>query len=169
MELIIAMGIVGILLTIAAPSMRTALMNVRISAQTNDLMADLALARSEAVKRSQGVFLCTSSDGATCNGNSWNQGWIVVPDLNSNNQWDAGELPLKARGPVEGNNTIVSRNHAVIGGAMYMPYRPTGITGRPEATFVICDSRTTPGSGRRINIGTTGRPQVDRVTCPLAP
>lgn len=168
LELVVAVAIVGILLTLAVPSFREAMMNVRISAQANDLLADLALARSEAAKRNQGVFLCASNDQSTCNSTAWRDGWIVFADANGDNQWDAGDVLLKTRPAAEGSSTIVSRNHASTGGSVYMPYRPTGITGRGEIDFVVCDNRTTPNSGRRVNISALGRPQVTRVTCPFA-
>ena len=163
LELMVALTIVGILMAIAAPSFREGLMGVRISGQTNDLMSDLALARSESVKRNQAVFLCASNNEATCEGAAWSDGWIVFADANGNNAWDDGELPMKSRGRIEGNNTVASNVGLSIG------YRPTGITGIGDATFVICDTRTTPNAGRRIVIGASGRPQVDRVTCPIDP
>ena len=168
-ELMVALSIMAILVAVAAPSFREALMNVRISAQTNDLMADLALARSEAVKRNLSVYLCTSKDQATCNGDSWSQGWIVAVDANADNLWDSTEVAIKARPPAEGNNTIASAGHSVSGTALMIPYRASGTAGNVVRRFVICDSRTTGTTGRRININVTGRPQVERVTCPAAP
>lgn len=169
LELMIALTIIGVLLAIAAPSFREAMMNVRISAQTNDLMADLALARSEAVKRNQTVYLCTSRDQLTCNGDSWAQGWIVAVDANGDNLWDSTEVAIKARPAAEGNNTIVSVGHSVSGSALMIPYRASGAAGNVARRFVICDSRTTGTTGRRISINITGRPQLERVTCPTAP
>lgn len=169
LELMIALAIIGILLAVAAPSFREAMMNVRISAQTNDLMADLALARSEAVKRNQTVYLCTSRDQATCNGDSWSQGWIVAVDANADNLWDSTEVAIKARPPAEGNNTIASVGHSLSGTALMIPYRASGTAGNVARRFAICDTRTTGTTGRRISISVTGRPQVERVTCPASP
>lgn len=166
LELMIALAIVGILLAVAAPNYRDAMMNVRISAQTNDLMADLALARSEALKRSLPVLLCASTDGKACGG-VWSDGWIVFPDADNDGALDDvdAERVLKARRPAEGKNSIIAK--AADKAVTSISYRPTGmIGGGVEINFGICDSRTTmPNNGRNIKILVTGRPQAERITC----
>ena len=169
MELMVAVGIVGILLAVAAPSFRDTIMNVRMTAQTNDLMADLALARSEASKRNVNVFLCASSNQTQCNSADWSTGWLVFADTNSNNRLDVGEVPIKSRPLAEGRNVIRSRGHAAVGPVPHVPFKPAGTTGIALIAFGICDTRTTPLAGRRIEITATGRPQVIRETCPFAP
>ena len=164
-ELMIAVAIVGILLAIAAPNYRDAMMNVRISAQANDLMSDLALARSEALKRNLPVFLCASKDGKTCAG-GWSDGWIVFTDADNDGVLDDPVEPvMKARGAAEGKNSIIARADKTEVTAI--SYRATGmIGGGVEVNFGICDSRTTmPNNGRNIKITVTGRPRAERITC----
>ena len=165
----VAIGLVAVLLAIGAPMMTEVTRNVRITGQTNDLIAALQLARSEAVKRNQGVFVCASTDQATCSGTSWSQGWIVFADLNANNVKDVAETPLRVRRALEGNNTLQSAGHINVGGVLYLPYRPTGVSTPSGAMFVLCDNRTTVNVGRRIEVNSTGRPQVTRETCPTTP
>lgn len=168
-ELMIAVALLAVGLALGTPYIRDAVMNVRMTGQANDLMADLALARSEAVKRNVRVALCTSTDGTTCGGSTWADGWIVFPDLNGNGTQDAAtELAFKAHGKLDGANTVQVCGD-VGGGPRYLPYRPNGVSGTGFVAFVICDSRTTPLNGRNIDITTTGRANVTRVTCPQTP
>jgi len=164
-ELMIAVAIVGILLAIAAPNFRDAMMNVRLSAQTNDLMTDLALARSESLKRNLPVLLCPSTDAETCGGN-WKDGWIVFVDADNDTSVSKGDTVMKARPAAEGGNSIIATRAA--NPINSVSYRPTGlIGGGAEVEFNICDSRTTPRNGRNIKITVTGRPQAKPTDCTL--
>lgn len=169
-ELMVTVALLAVGLALGTPYIRDAVMNVRMTGQANDFMADLALARSEAVKRNVRVALCTSKGGTTCDGSTWTEGWIVFPDLNGNGTQDAAtEVAFKARGKVEGENTVAVCGD-VGGGPRYLPYRPNGTTGTGFVSFVICDTRTTsPLNGRNIEITNTGRASVSRVTCPHTP
>ncbi|QKV57365.1 MAG: GspH/FimT family pseudopilin [Dechloromonas sp.] len=67
-ELLITFMIAAILAALAAPSFTSFIKNNRLTTTTNDLLADLALARSEAAKRGQQVTLCISTNGSSCTG-----------------------------------------------------------------------------------------------------
>lgn len=79
-ELMVTIALVGILLSIGVPTMRSFLQDDRQSTQANSLWMSLKLARSEARKQDASVSVCPSNDGLTCSGsaNSWAQGWIVL-------------------------------------------------------------------------------------------
>jgi len=163
LELMIAVAIVGILLALAAPNFRDALMNARLTAQTNDLMSDLALARSESLKRNLPVILCSSQDGAACGG-GWPDGWIVYVDADNSAAVSNGDTVMKIRAAGEGTSTITAQAGKLVVTAV--SYRPTGqISGGAEIDFTLCDSRTTPNNGRTVKITVTGRPRVERKTC----
>jgi len=166
-ELMITLSIVAILVGLAAPSLRETIMSIRITGQTNDLISDLAVARSEAAKRNVPVIVCTSDNGATCTATAWNLGWLVYPDVNvSGTQQVATEKALKTRGALEGQNTLTFTCAPT---ANSVTYRPTGTTGSPSAIFTLCDTRTTVNAGRTVAINATGRAISARVTCPITP
>jgi type IV fimbrial biogenesis protein FimT len=167
-ELMITLSIVAILVGLAAPSLRETIMNIRITGQTNDLMSDLAFARSEAAKRNVPVVVCPSADGETCSAGAWNQGWLVYPDTNvsGTKQANDDEKALKNRRALEGPNTLTL---TCAPSADSVTYRPTGTTGSPSAIFTLCDTRTTVNAGRTIAINATGRAISARVTCPITP
>lgn len=80
-ELITVMAIVAILMTIGAPGFKYVTTSNRISSEINGLLGDMQFARSEAVKQGLFVTVCSSTDGANCNGGTnWQNGWIVFLD-----------------------------------------------------------------------------------------
>lgn len=168
-ELMVTVALLAIGLALGTPYIRDAVMSVRMTGQANDFMADLALARSEAVKRNVRVALCTSTDGEECGGSSWADGWIIFPDLNGNGTQDpTTEVALKFRDKLEGDNTVEVCGD-VGSGPRYLSYRPSGVSSAGLVNFVICDTRTTDLNGRSIDITNTGRANVTRVTCPQTP
>ncbi len=92
-ELIVVVSIVAILASIAIPNFKTMIENNRITTSTNELVSALVLARSEALKRSKNVSVCTSVDQVSCAGNgastrNFALGWIVFLDCNRNGKME---------------------------------------------------------------------------------
>jgi type IV fimbrial biogenesis protein FimT len=114
-EMLIAVALVAILLTIGIPSFRFVTNSNRIAAEINGLLGDMQFARSEAVKEGQPVTVCVSTDGATCatgaNANAWQSGWIVFSDLNANAAVDvATDVVLRVQPPFSGTDTFIANN-----------------------------------------------------------
>jgi type IV fimbrial biogenesis protein FimT len=79
----ITLFIVGILLTVGVPSLKTFMQSNQLVAASNELVSALHIARSEAIKLNSRVSICESSNGATCaTTGSWENGWIVFVDAN---------------------------------------------------------------------------------------
>lgn len=95
LELIVTLAIVGVLAAYAAPNFSTIIRDHRITALTNDLITELKLARSEAVKRGVAVGVCTADgtvDSLACDGGKdWHDGRALYVDSNTNGVNDAGE------------------------------------------------------------------------------
>lgn len=109
--------IVSILMAMAVPSYRYITYSNRVSTEANALLGDLQYARSEAVKEGQTVTVCpASSDLTKCvsNSTSWQNGWIVFSDPNSNQTLDSGETILRVRAAFNSSpqDTFVSDNSA---------------------------------------------------------
>jgi len=81
-ELIVTVSIAAILMSIAVPSFKTMIDSNRLSTGTNELVSAFILARSEALKRSQNVRVCSSADSSTCSTTDANfgNGWVVFVD-----------------------------------------------------------------------------------------
>lgn len=85
-ELSVVLVIIAVTAALALPSFDRLIRSNRVSTQANELIASLALARSEAIRSNtpgrtgivgRDVVLCPSSDGLTCAAD-WNDGWIVA-------------------------------------------------------------------------------------------
>lgn len=74
LELMVTLAIAVILASIAAPSFQNMLASQRVQAATFDLLANLTLARSEAIKRNRSVTLA-----ATNGEDAWESGWQIFP------------------------------------------------------------------------------------------
>src|SRR5690606_28438934 len=77
-ELMVAISIVAILLALGLPSFQASLRSNRVTTATNEMLASLSLARTEAIKGIGTAGVCPSSDGSTCGaGTDWSGGWLV--------------------------------------------------------------------------------------------
>jgi type IV fimbrial biogenesis protein FimT len=88
-ELMITIAVMAIGLALAYPSFTSTFRSNRVATRTNTLMASLNLARTEAIRSNRGAGVCSSSDGATCNGADWDDGWLVFTDMDGDGQMDA--------------------------------------------------------------------------------
>lgn len=162
-ELIIVLVIVGVVMALATPAMRTFVQNQRISGQVNDLLADLNLARSESIKRTVGVGICASANCGAPSTN-WESGWSVFVDSDSGNDWDAGEPVLRVRDAISSGNTLRVTPAASSAPLIFLPNGKVSPTnGR---TYSLCDVRG-PASGRRVIINSAGqiRMMLGATTC----
>jgi type IV fimbrial biogenesis protein FimT len=99
-ELMVVVSIVAILTALAAPSFTPLIENWRIRQAVNGLESTLYFARSEAIKRAATVTIRkepTGSNGCplASGNNSWDCGWFVFVDTNSNGTQNAGEELLQ--------------------------------------------------------------------------
>ncbi len=91
LELMITLAVAAILAMIAAPSFDALLKSSALKAALTSINGDLRFARGEAVAKAQDVVICASSDGLTCSAsNTWDSGWIIFNDTNSNGAPDYG-------------------------------------------------------------------------------
>ena len=72
-ELMITIAILAIIAAIAVPEMRQLIVNHRVTSQTNELVAALNFARSEAIKRGDDVMMCSKD------GKNLVSGWYINP------------------------------------------------------------------------------------------
>jgi type IV fimbrial biogenesis protein FimT len=152
----------GILMAIAAPNMFSFLATNRLAAQTNDLIADINFARSEAIKRNGTVVICKSTSPTattpTCDqtaSDPWETGRLIFLD---NEDSSAGislnykylpadnDVLLRIREPLNGNSTLLPNSPSVNPNlSNYLAYTKMAFTtlAAPTAAtphrFKICD------------------------------
>jgi len=149
LEMLVTMGIVGILMTFALPGMNTFIKNNRLTTQINSLVSHLQYARSLAIKKHRQIIVCASSDGTTCSG-SWNDGWIVFNDDDGSGDITGNEAIKQVRDSLQGATTLGSSNGTVI------TFDTRGFAPNSAVTFSLCDDRGA-AHGKAISISNTGR------------
>ena len=162
-ELMMTLGIAGIVLAFAIPNMSEFVKNERLSAATNSLLTDIMLARSKAVERNQPVIICASDDQATCTNGGYEEGWIVAVDTDSDG---TGDEIIKVQQAIEGN-VVYDQGGA---GLSVISFDSRGFlpTGANTGTISICDDRTDPDDfAHTISLSATGR--VSRGANPACP
>jgi type IV fimbrial biogenesis protein FimT len=154
-ELMFAIAILAILISIAAPSFRNASLASRLSGIAASLHASVILARSEAIKANAPTQLCASSDGTTCAASGgWEQGWIVL---------DASGAPIEYHETVD-TGFKVSQG----GGTAALTFQPIGV-GSSAATFTVCRNAPLGGQERIVSVTATGVAHVTHTesgSCP---
>lgn len=141
-ELMTVITIMTLLLMVAVPNMRSLIANQRAQAAAYDLIADLALARSEAVKRNKDVALNPAA--------GWAGGWIIKTVA-------TGEV-VGLRNPL-GDGVQITRSPA---GVTYDGSgRLTGATS--TVRFELFDGY---GAYRCISLDPSGQPSTKTKACP---
>ena len=166
-ELMLTLAIAAIILTQAVPSFTGMIASNRLITQTNDLVADVNLARSEAVARGVQVILCNSADskaaGATCNGTAqtWSTGWLMYAENDGVAGFDSTAVPpdtlIRIGQPSKSGITVMAN----VAGNTDLQYNPDGTANEAGNTviFAICDDNGA-STGRQININGVGRPRL---------
>lgn len=95
-EMLTAVAVVGIGLSLAAPGLQTLARDNRQSLAVNQFVTTLHRARSEAITRNATVTVCASRDGEHCSQDHWELGWIAFLDDDTNGQRSVDE-PLLDR------------------------------------------------------------------------
>lgn len=86
LELIIVLMLIAIVMTYAVPSYQLMMQRQHMRISKDSLNTSLVLARNTSITRNQQVMLCPTNDGLSCEGEKFEQGWIVFFDLNKNAQ-----------------------------------------------------------------------------------
>jgi len=156
-ELMAMLAVVSVLVTIGLPLMKVFFDSNRMISNSNDLVAGLNIARSEAIKQQIRVTLCQSDDTASCTGSGqWEDGWIVFQDPNGNATVDGGERILRLNAGIDGGQATIRSNdvsNQILNSVSFtsrgLPKALNG--GSQSGTFRICDER-----GLKVNAnGTT--------------
>lgn len=157
-ELMMTLAILVVLATLAGPSFTAMFANNRISSATNDLIADLARARNEAVRRGGIVTVCASSDATTCNTTApdWGKGRLVIIGASVTS---VSATDILRRSSVSSQLTITPASFTTTG---YLSYNAEGaVTSTNDGTFTICQSGFI---GRVVTVTKIGRSSLAKTT-----
>jgi type IV fimbrial biogenesis protein FimT len=154
LELIFAVAILAILLSLAAPSMRNLVLDQRVKTVASDVHATLIYARSEAIKRNQFVAVCSkNADGSGCeNSTDWARGWIVYLDTDGNGFPGAVSDILRSQDALT--------DIAVSGTGTNITYQGDGRLRAAATTFVANYPGNDAVTVRCVRLDLSGRPNV---------
>ena len=136
-ELLIVITVGTILISTALPSMIDTIKNGRLVALNNELVSDLALARSTAITRGNHATLCASNfAGNQCrrNARSWDNGWIVFDDIDNDGRVDTGESKIAV-------NLLTTDQIKISADNSRVSYDAEGFAFGSSIEFVFCDDR----------------------------
>ncbi|MFT4178464.1 MAG: GspH/FimT family pseudopilin [Thermomonas sp.] len=154
-ELMVTVAVIGILAMIAVPSMRALINSNRLLTQANGLVADIQMARSEALRRNRAVLLCRSENGTACA--SADGEWTMWVTGVKNGAGISEVLRVgNSKSPVQ-----------VKGPAASIEFRADGLArnasgGLLAATFTVCIPTTYPAENMR-NISIAAGSRVNTV------
>ena len=160
-ELMITVALLAVILLLAVPGYRSVVNSNRLTAQANELVSDLSMARSEAGARSRPAQVCIAATSASCatSGSDWAAGRIVWVDTNGNGSLDAPGEIIKYVAPLDGGVTMLASGPSNTASLIFQPYG--GVSGGSTWTFKLC----VPGDtkGRQVVMPITGRAAASRI------
>ena len=185
-ELLVTIVVATILLAVGVPAFQSFIKNNRVTAQTNDLVSAIQLARSEALKRGVNTVVCASIDQKSCSNNkdTWAAGWIVFSDLNRNNvldidNTDAGECQATEDCVIKTSNGLSHDSTLETVAASSLCFLPTGLSGTNTSStptsctteaskiasvqFILKAKNCEKNQARKVEITDKGHTQVS--TC----
>ena len=154
-DLLITVGLLGILSVTAVPAFTNVLLSARMTDQVNSLVHAVHLAKQAAHMRLTEVALCRSADGRQCrHSGPWHEGWLLFVNTDGDTppQIAASEPVLASAGAWPGGTISANRQFFV--------FRPATIRST-NGTLTFCDRRG-GDAARALIISYTGRPRTTR-------
>ena len=163
-ELMVVVAVIAVTMAIALPSFNEMVANNRVTSETNRIVSDIQLARSEAMKRGVRIVMCRSADTTAvtpaCGGTShtWTNGWLLFASGDNNSTYEAASDTLLKVGHAASNQITIKTNGISNNNLEYLPNASTD-EGGGTAKFVICDERG-ESHGKEIQVPPVGRPRL---------
>ncbi len=158
LELLVVLSLVAALAGLSVPSLSALWLRRCVQAAGEALVADLRMARNEALHRGATVAVCSSADAQTCSvGAAWAGGWIVFVDTDGNRRREAAEPLLRVQHRLPGLASVASS--AAQNDKAVFSYQPTGWAKAASQTLLL----TPDGRGAAVRvlcISSQGRPTL---------
>jgi type IV fimbrial biogenesis protein FimT len=158
----ITLSLASILLAIAVPSFNQMIVSGRLTTQSNEMVAAMSLARSEAIKRNASVTLCRANNSLTAcvaSSGAWGN-WIIRT---------AGGTVVRQGGVNDFNGTLVMSSTLNNDQVVFGPdgLARTGGAMVADHTITVCSRRAVDRNVRRIVLGAGSRmsTESDNAAC----
>lgn len=93
-ELMVTVAVLAILVAIGMPSFQYTIRSNRVATSVNELIASIAMVRSEAIRNTRGATLCGSVSGTACDG-TFSNGVLAWADINLDGAITGDETVLR--------------------------------------------------------------------------
>jgi type IV fimbrial biogenesis protein FimT len=163
-ELLMVVAVIGVLAALAIPSFTTMLMKRSVQGAALSLVSDIRYARSEALRRSVRVSICSLATGSvdTCSGSpaKWANGWIVFVDVGTTpHVHDVGEEIVRVQQPL---SNIASIDNLAANAINFFTFESNGLAKAATATLIVTPARAGSATNNRlVCISITGRPALE--------
>lgn len=151
LEMLIALAVSAIALTVVAPNIQDIIAKNRITGEINELSSAIQFARYSAIDENGTALVCPANDFANCSTN-WNQAKIVFIDANGNGDRDTSEPLLMSTSASSGNNDFTGPSGSI-------SFSDTGASNM-ITTITICPSNNDVKMARGVNVNMQGRVRV---------
>ena len=176
LETLFVLFLLALMCGMAASSMRFVQTNIQIQTAAQDMLNAVLTARTEALRLERRVTLCVAEGASdlpkqcvlpsrysSLSMPSWQQGWLMFVDDNSNGIWDPEELLLQQSKALP---SVVSAT----GNAPVNRYISFGANGRSlvlnggfqAGTLTFCERLSTSNSAWLLIINAVGRPRLEK-------
>ncbi|GAA5525058.1 hypothetical protein Maes01_01618 [Microbulbifer aestuariivivens] len=159
-ELMIAITILSIIISVATPPMSNLVKRYRAEIQRQHLFELIALARGKAYSEGAIYTLCGSADGQTCT-RDWSKSALLFRDADGSGSRDSDE---KIERIMEALPEGSSLNWRSWGNKSYLQYRPSGLTLSQSGNFSYCPPDGDNEFSWIIVLNGAGRPYYGRDT-----
>lgn len=181
-ELMVTVVIVGTLMTVGLPQLKTFMQGSQLVAASNELVSAMNVARSEAIKRNARVTICESSDGMACSATGdWGNGWVVFVDADGDADQAVeedcsaavvGKCRLRVHEAVNDDPLTIIDVAAVSSFTFTSRGMPKSTTGQPQSgRFSVCsyDASDVIVGSRAVVLSLSGRVRIsdneEIITC----
>jgi len=162
-EAMVAILVLSLLLGLGVPGFVAMFKNNRMVSMANELVADINLARSEAIKRNRQVGLCAGTGGACLTGpasKQWEGGWTVFYDGDKSGDLGTQDCADTDKDCVLAGNAGLDTGVTLRSSfADVLFYKSSGSADQLAGTFGLCDDRGA-ANGRTVMVSRSGRPRV---------
>lgn len=138
----------------------------RVTAEINQFVGHLALARSESLKRGTETALCPSTDGRRCDAprdyGGWHRGVLLFADRDGDGALEAEDQVIRVLPKAE--RLVIKSTHS----ASKIVFQPNGFASGTNRTFTLCAAGR-PSKPRYLIISNSGRPRVSDRPPPGSP
>lgn len=157
-ELMVAIAVLSILLSLAAPSFQSLIAQSRLTAISTQLRSALLTARSEAIKSNRQVTVCASENQSSCSNGSWGSGSIAFIDRDIIGKINDGDEIIKQF--QRASSTLQVLQTGLNGSVSFTPDGASDSSG----AFMVCD-QSGNAEPRRVCLSRSGAVDVRKDEC----